>query len=230
MGDIITIAAPRGVLMLPVVGMLEYYRSQNGTIFLDRELYKKYWDDTDVDYLFIDLEPGVDRAGFKDKVRAAIAGTERAFIYTHEEYRVWVMRLIDQFFLMMYMQMVVAILVASIGLVNTMVISVAERRRELGIFRAIGGLRRQVVKMVLLEAIVISLIGFAASLITGVMNTYFLINTGAKVVAGFNLEMQYPYGIVAVAIPLVIILAILSSWLPARNASRLRVVEAIGYE
>lgn len=230
MGDKVTIRSPRGDLSLPVVGMLDYYRSENGTIFLERELYKQYWDDTDVDYIFIDVKPGVDRAAFKEKIQAAIAGIQQAFIYTHEEYKEWVTQLIDQLFLMMYMQMVVAVLVASIGLINTMLISVAERKREVGIFRAIGGLRRQVIKMVLLEAVAISMIGFATGIITGVMNAYFLVNTAAKVVAGFELKLMFPYTIAAISIPLVVIIAIISAWIPARRAAHLNVVEAIGYE
>lgn len=230
MGDQLTIRSPKGDIKLPVVGMLDYFRSENGTIFLERELYKQYWDDTDVDYVLIDLKPNVDRAAFKDKIQAAIAGTQQAFIYTHDEYKAWVTKLIDQLFLMMYMQMVVAVLVASIGLINTMLISVAERKREVGIFRAIGGLRRQVIKMVLLEAVAISLIGFAAGVITGAMNAYFLVNTAAKVVAGFDLRIVFPYTVAAVSIPLVVIVAIVSAWIPARRAAHLNVVDAIGYE
>ncbi|MFZ1700119.1 MAG: FtsX-like permease family protein [Pyrinomonadaceae bacterium] len=230
LGDKIPIRSPKGEIALPVVGMLDYYRSENGTIFMDRELYKQYWDDTDVDYVFINLKPGIDRQAFKNKVQAAIAGTQRAFIYTHEEYKAWVMQLIDQFFMLMYMQIVVAVLVAAIGLINTMLISVVERRREIGIFRAIGGLRSQVIKMVLLEAIAISVIGFAAGAVTGLMNSYFLIKTAARVVAGFDLPFHFPYLLVAGAIPSVIIVALFSAWLPARNAARLQVADAIGYE
>lgn len=230
MGDVLTIRSPSGDLKLPVVGMLDYYRSENGTIFIDRELYKRYWNDTDVDYVFIDLKPGVDRQAFKAKIEAAIAGTQRAFIYTHEEYKAWVTRLIDQFFMLMYIQMLVAILVAAIGLINTMLISVSERKRELGIFRAIGGLRRQIVKMVLLEALAISMIGFVTGAVTGWMNSYFLVRTASKVVAGFSLPLLYPYWLMLAAIPMVVVVALLSAWLPARNAARLEVAEAIGYE
>lgn len=229
-GDKVLLRSPKGELSLPVVGLVEYYRSENGTAFIDRELYKRYWEDTDVDYVFIDLKPGVDRQQFKEKIQAAIAGTQQAFIYTHEEYKAWVDRLIDQFFLLMYMQIVVAVIVAAIGLVNTMLISVAERQRELGIFRAVGGLRRQVVKMVLLEAMAISLIGFVAGAVTGAMNSYFLITTAAKVVAGFSLPYYYSYTLLAVSIPTVIVIAVLSAWFPARKAARLQVAEAIGYE
>lgn len=230
LGDKITVRSPKGELNLPVVGMLDYYRSENGTIFMERELYKRYWDDTDVDYVLIDLMAGVNRQEFKSRIQTAIARTQQAFIYTHAEYKSWVDRLMDQFFMLMYMQIVVAIIVAAIGLINTMLISVAERRRELGIFRAVGGLRVQVVKMVLLEAISISVIGFASGAVTGLMNSYFLIKTAARVVAGFDLPFHFPYLLLAASVPSVIIIALLSAWLPARNAARLQVADAIGYE
>ena len=230
LGDSLTIRSPKGDLALPIVGMLDYYRSEHGTIFLERALYRQYWDDPDVDYIFIDLKPGVDRQAFKAKAAAAIAGTRQAFIYTHEEYKQFAGGVIDRFFLLMYMQTIIAIVVAAIGLVNTMLISVAERKRELGIFRAIGGLRRQVVKMVLLEAAAISMVGFAAGAVTGLLNTYFLINTAAKVVAGFRLPFYFSFWLLGLAIPAVIAMAIISAWFPARNAARLEVADAIGYE
>lgn len=230
LGDVVTLDTPGGPMSLTVVGMLDYYRSEKGTVFFDRSLYKKYWGDSDVDYIFIDLKPGVDQKVLKQKIEDVLRGEQRAFIYTHEEYRHWVGVIVDQFFALMYVQMVVALFVAAIGLVNTMVISVAERRRELGIFRAIGGLRRQVSKMVILEAVAISIIGLFVGTIAGVVNAYFLVNTAARVVAGFTLPLVFPVSMVLVAIPLVIFIAIVSAWFPSRSASRLNVVEAIGYE
>ncbi len=230
LGDSIRLDTPGGSLYLPVVGMLDYYRSEVGTIFIDRSIYQKYWNDNDVDYILIDLKPGIDAYRFKQSILGVISSDQNAFVYTHDEFKLWVSRLIDQFFTLMYLQMVVAIFVASLGLMNTMIISVDERKRELGIFRAIGGLRRQVVKMVLIEAVAISMIGLAAGVITGIFNAYFLVYTAAKVVAGFRLQLIFPVSIVLIAIPMVIIVAILSAWLPARSASRLNVIEAIGYE
>ncbi len=230
MGDTMKLETPGGTLSLPVVGMLDYYQSEKGTIFLDRSLFKKYWRDTDVDYVFINLKPGVDRQAFKSSVQSVILGEQDAFIYTHEEYKVWISNIVDQYFALTYLQMVIAIFVAAIGLINTMVISVAERNREIGIFRSIGGLRRQVVKMVLLEAVAISLVGLMTGVIAGIFNTYFLVYTAAKVVAGFSIRMKFPISMVLAAVPFVILFAIISAWLPARKAARLNVVEAIGYE
>lgn len=230
MGDIVKIDSPNGTLGLPVVGMLSYSRSEKGTIFIDKSVFQKYWNDTDVDDILIDLKPGTDPVQFKQLVQAAIGGEQDAFIYTHDEFKKWVDGLIDQFFALFYLQMVIAIFVAALGLVNTMVISVDERRRELGIFRAIGGLRRQVMKMVLLEAVAISLIGLAAGAVTGLFNAYFLVHTAARVVAGFSVELIFPYTMVLTAVPFVIVVAVGAAFLPAMKAARTNVVEAVGYE
>lgn len=229
-GDTLELQTPSGTLLLPVVGSLEYYRSEKGTIFLDREVYKRYWQDTDVDYILMNLKPGVDRSEFKNKVYSSIPVGEKAFFYTHDEYKQWATRLIDQFFTLTYLQMVIAVIVAAIGLMNTMVISVAERRREIAVLRALGGFRQQILKMILLEAITISLIGLAAGIVAGLLDAYFLIQTAVKVVAGFNLPFKFPLLMIALALPLVILVALISAWLPARRAANLNVIESLGYE
>lgn len=230
LGDTLQLETPNGPLALPIVGTLEYYRSEKGTIFLDRRVYKKYWHDDNVDYILLNLAEGVDRAAFKNSVYSAMTGGQKAFVYTHEEYKQWVMRLIDSFFTLMYLQMVIAVVVAALGLMNTMIVSVAERKREIGIFRAIGGLRGQVSKMILLEAVSISLIGLGTGFLGGLFIAYFLVHTAAKTIAGFNLPFRFPLLMVLIAVPVVIIVSLFSAWLPARRGSRLAVIEAIGYE
>jgi|CXWL01.1.fsa_nt_gi putative ABC transport system permease protein len=230
LGDTVTLDTPTGPLSLEIVGMLDYYRSEKGTIFFDRTLYKKHWNDSNADYVFVDARDGADRAALKANIENVVRSQQKAFIYTHEEYKAWVSVIVDQFFSLMYVQMVVAVFVAALGLINTMFISVAERRRELGIFRAIGGLRRQVAKMVVLEAVAISLIGLVTGLISGLLNAYFLVNTAARIIAGFSLPLIFPMSMVLAAIPIVVLVAIISAWFPARSAARLNIVEAIGYE
>jgi putative ABC transport system permease protein len=228
-GDTITLNTPGGPLLLKIEGTVEYYRSEKGSVFLDRSLFVKYWGDTDADFVFLDLKPEADRSAVRTKIEGLL-GVESGFIYTHEEYRRWVAMIVDQFFALMYVQIVVAFFVAVLGLVNTMLISVAERSREIGVFRAIGGLRRQVLKMIVLEAVAVALIGLFTGVIAGLLNAYFLVNVATRVVGGFTLPLIFPVRMVASAVPLVILIAIFSAWFPARTASRLDVVEAIGYE
>jgi putative ABC transport system permease protein len=230
LGDQLRLETPTGPLVRPVVGLLEYYHSDKGTIFLDRELYKQFWQDDSVDYVMMNLQAGVDRQTFKSEVQRIVAGQQRAFIYTHEEYKQWVTKLIDQFFMMTYLQMIVAVFVAGLGLINTLVISVAERQRELGVFRAIGGLRRQVRRMILLEAASISLIGLVTGVLAGIFNAYFLVRTAAVMIAGFNLPFRFPVSLALITAPAVLIVGLLAAWWPARRATRLRVAEALACE
>lgn len=229
-GDQLSVGTPKGHLSRPVVGVVEFYYVEKGSVFMDRSLYKEYWGDNSVDLILLNLQPGVDRTWFKGEINSAMAGEQRAFIYTSEELKAWHAGLTDQFFTLTYLEMLIAIFVATMGLVNMLVVSVSERQRELGILRALGGLRSQVRKIVILEAVVISVVGFATGVIAGLFNAYFLVRTAARLIAGFNLRFEFPLKVVLVTLPIVIIVAIAAAWWTAQRAMRLRVVEAIGYE
>jgi putative ABC transport system permease protein len=230
LGDELRLMTPSGVLVRPVVGILEFYYVEKGTVFMSRELYKKYWGDSSVDLILLNLAPGIDKTAFKAEVNRAMAGEQRAFIYTSEEYKRWSERLTDQFFTLTYLEMLIAIFVAAMGLINMLVISVSERQRELGILRAIGGMRSQVRRIVLLEAASISLVGFATGVVAGLFNAYFLVRTAARIIAGFNMRFEFPLRVVLVTLPLVLLVALAAAWWTAQRALRLPVVEAIGYE
>ena len=230
LGDQLRLETPTGPLVRPVVGILEFYFVEKGTVFMDRELYKKYWGDNSVDLILLNLDPGIDRSSFKAEISRAMKGEQRAFIYTSEEYKQWSARLTDQFFTLTYLEMLIAIFVAAMGLINMLVISVSERQRELGILRALGGLRSQVRKIVLLEAASISLVGFATGVVAGLFNAYFLVRTAARIIAGFNLRFQFPLNVVLATLPVVLLVALAAAWWTAQRALRLSVVEAIGYE
>lgn len=229
-GDQLSLETPKGLLTRPVVGVVEFYYVEKGSVFMDRALYKQYWGDNAVDLILLNLQPGVDRAWFKGEINRAMAGEQRAFIYTSEELKAWSARLTDQFFTLTYLEMLIAIFVATMGLVNMLVVSVSERQRELGILRALGGLRSQVRKIVILEAVAISVVGFATGVIAGLFNAYFLVRTAARLIAGFSLRFEFPLTVVLLTFPVVLIVAIAAAWWTAQRAMRLRVVEAIGYE
>ncbi len=216
LGDQLRLETPAGPLVRPVVGILEFYYVEKGTVFMDRELYKKYWGDNAVDLMLLNLEPGVDRLAFKTEINRVMAGEQRAFIYTSEEYKEWSSRLTDQFFTLTYLEMLIAIFVAAMGLINMLVISVSERQREMGILRAIGGLRGQVRKIVLLEAASIALLGFATGVIAGVFNAYFLVRTAARIIAGFNLRFEFPLSVVLATLPVVLLVSLAAAWAPCR--------------
>ena len=229
-GDVLRLNSPTGPFEKPIVGIIEDYTSEKGAVFLDRSLTRRYWNDDSVDILDVNLNDNVDRNEFKALLQRTIKDDHRAFVYTNEEYKRWVINLIDGFFVLNYMQMAIAVLVATLGIVNTLIISVAERKREIGVLRALGGLRRQVRRMILLEAAAIAVIGVAAGAIAGIFNTYFLVRTAASMIGGYTIPFRFPFVLVLVTLPIVTLIALAAGWWPARRAVNLRVVDAIGYE
>jgi putative ABC transport system permease protein len=193
-------------------------------------LYKQYWRDAAIDIIDINLLPGVDRAAFKQQLQRALKGEQRAFIYTQEEWRANIMKLLDGFFVMTYMQMLVAIFTAAVGIVNALVISTAERKRELGVIRALGGERGQIRKLILLEAVTIAVIGVVTGVLAGMCNTYFLVRTAAAMIGGFTIPFTVPFGLIVISLPIIVLIALGAAWWPARRTMNLKVVEAIGYE
>ncbi|MBI3949204.1 MAG: FtsX-like permease family protein [Acidobacteria bacterium] len=229
-GDRLQLNTPTGLFDQPILGLVEDYSSEKGVVYLDRVLYKQYWRDNAVDFVDVNLKPGVERVAAKREIERLIVGEQRAFVYTNEEYKNWVLSLINQFFTLNYIQMVVAMLVAVIGIVNTLIISVSERRREIGVLRAIGSERRQVRKMVLLEAAAMAIIGVIMGAVGGVLSTYFLVRIAAVLYAGFTIPFTFPLSLIVMTLPLVVVIALVAAWWPARRAVQLNVVEAIGYE
>lgn len=229
-GSDVTLESPTGPLVRPVVGFLDDYRSEKGTIFMDRALYKQYWGDDAVDFINVDLKPGVDQAAVKSEIEKLTAGSFHAFVYTNAEFKRWISSLVDQFFTLNYMQLVVAVAIAILGIVNTLLISVSERRREIGIVRAIGGLRSQIRKLVLLEAVAVAVVGVIVGSIAGILNTLFMSHAVSVVLVGYTVPFYFPWEFVLASVPVVTAVSLAAGWWPARNAARMQVIEAIGYE
>jgi putative ABC transport system permease protein len=229
-GDRVHLDTPTGPLVLPILGIVEDYRSDKGTIFMDRALYKHYWDDDAVDFIDVELKPGQDPNVVKREVQAVTNGKEHALVYTKLEFKGWIDTLVDKFFMLNYMQLVVAVIVAVAGIANTLVISVAERHREFGIIRSIGGYRAQIRKMVMLEALSIAVVGVFVGAIAALFNTEFLSRTVSTVLAGYDVPFYFPWLLILETLPAVIGVSLLAGWIPARHAMQASVIEAIGYE
>jgi putative ABC transport system permease protein len=137
---------------------------------------------------------------------------------------------IDAFYGLVQVTVLLALAVAVLGIVTSLLISVAERRREIGILKSLGALGSQIARSVALEGIVLSLVGLALAIPLGDLMARFMETTVVDLLAGWRMPHAWPASLflgLAVALPLV---SVAAAWLPARQAARLGVSEAIGYE
>ena len=126
----------------------------------------------------------------------------------------------------LYVLLGLSVIVSLFGVINTLVLSVFERTRELGMLRAIGMTRRQVRRMVRHESVVTALIGAALGIGVGI----FLAALATKALSSYGIVFALPYGALTAFVVVAIAAGMLAAVLPARRASRLNVLEALQYE
>jgi len=127
---------------------------------------------------------------------------------------------------MIYVLLALAVVVSLVGIVVTLILSIYERTRELGMLRSIGMSRRQVRRMIRYEAVITAVLGAIAGLILGVIFA-FLIGIPLE---GDGFALSYPIPILAMIVVITAFAGVLAAIYPARKASKLDVLEAVSYE
>jgi len=122
----------------------------------------------------------------------------------------------------------ISLIVGGIGIMNIMLVSVTERTREIGLRKALGATRRQVLNQFLFEAIALTLVGGIIGLFIGTMFSY-LISIVIRLL-DYNWDFVISISSVLVAIGISIIIGIIFGYYPAKRASDLSPIEALRYE
>ena len=129
-----------------------------------------------------------------------------------------------------YTQEALVAVVAVLGMLMALLISVLQRRRELGLLRALGATRAQVVRSVVAEAVLMAAIGLALGLLTGLPLEWYTVRILLVEESGFLCPLVFPGTIVAVVAGLCMAGALATGLGPALHAARLGIPEAVAYE
>jgi putative ABC transport system permease protein len=156
----------------------------------------------------------------------ALAAFPDAKAQTHAEYVKAQSSFINTMLNLLYVLLALSVIVSLFGMVNTLVLSVFERTRELGMLRAVGMTRRQVRRMVRHESVITALIGAALGLPLGIM----LAAAVTHAVGKYGVTFSLPVASLVIFTVAAMVAGILAAIAPARRASRLNVLEALQYE
>ena len=228
--DSIELITPSGPAKFKVLAIYIDYSSDIGSVLIDRALYKKYWRDELVDAFDLWLEPGADLPALVERIKNDYGERYQLFISTHRELKDAVVRIMEQSFVVNYAVEIVAIVVAIFSVINTMLASVLDRTREIGVLRAIGATQAQVRRVIVLEAASMGLIGGVLGLFAGSVMAYHHVVYNTKLLTGWTFQFYYPYGIAAFSVFAAVLLCGLAGWGPAKQAASTPIVTAIGYE
>jgi putative ABC transport system permease protein len=174
-------------------------------------------------YAFIDMRGGVTPANTRT-LEAALAGFPDAKVQTKARFKKNQLTGLNLLLNLLYVLLSLSIVVSLFGIVNTLVLTVFERTRELGMLRAVGMTRRQVRRMIRHESVITALLGAVFGIPLGIVLA--LLVGGAIKYAVFTV----PVGTLVVFVVAAIIAGLVASIFPARRAARLNVLAALQYE
>jgi putative ABC transport system permease protein len=226
-GDFITVPSPSGLVRCGVVAVVVDYLYDSGTISMDIHTFQRHWGDKLADHFSVRVEPGADIAKVKEALLLQLGTDRKLFVLPVSEFKQEIRKAMNQTFVFNYALSVLTMAIAGFGIIITLLASVLERTREIGILRSLGMLRSQVSAVVLLESVLMGtaggILGCGAGLITGRLTL-----EGAK----YSSAVEYfvPAGSIVWALFMAAGLAALAGIYPARRAAKTNVVEALTYE
>jgi putative ABC transport system permease protein len=230
LGDVLDVPTPAGMVRLPIAGVVVDYSDQQGTILMDRTTFIKYWNDDSVNVLRVYLKPGAQVADVRQRIVDAYAGRRQVFVFTNSELKSYILKITDQWFGLASVQIAVAVLVAILGIVNTLTVSITDRRRELGVLRAVGGLQAQIRRTIWIEALSIATLGLVLGFLLGAVNLYYILQIVRHDIAGTRLDYEFPYSTALALVPTMLVSAFIAAVWPAESAAHGSLVDALEYE
>jgi putative ABC transport system permease protein len=227
LGSPITVIVPSGArLQLKVRGIFDPPAggSPFGTVTFSSATFDRVYDSPRNLYTFIQMGGGDTEQN--TKALEASLGEEfpNAKVQTRDEFVDNQIAGLNQILNILYVLLALSVIVSLFGIVNTLVLTVFERTRELGMLRAIGMTRRQVRRMIRHESVITALIGGTLGIILGVV-------LGALLIARVEfIEFSLPTTQIIIFAILTIVVGIVAAIFPARRAARLNPLEALQYE
>ena len=218
--------AKDGVRRLEVVGIFaaEDAQALSTNFIISTDTYAKLFAERMDATLFIKSAKGVATERVEKALTTALDDFPTAEVRDQAEAVDGRMLTVDQVLGLVTVLLMFTVLIALLGITNTLVLSIVERTREIGLLRAVGMSRRQLSAMVRGEAVLVAALGLVVALVLGGV-------TGAAAVhavaGGADVSLQVPYAQLAVAVTAAIITGLVAGPLPARRAARLDVLTAI---
>ena len=209
-----------------VAGIWRDYARQQGSIAIEIATYRHLTGDEGVNDLGLFLDASTDPQALMPVIRDLL-GAEVTEMILPDELRGMILEIFDRTFLVTYLMEAVAVMIGLFGISTSFAALATSRRKELGILRHLGLLRRQVAQLLALEAGLIALVGVLVGLATGGAMALILIKVINPQSFHWSMEVQWPWGLLLTFSLAMILLSALAAALAGRQAMRQEAVLAV---
>jgi len=229
-GDEVTLHPPGQTVRLRIAGVYYDYTTEGGLAVMDRSLFQRLWRDPWLTSIVIYLSPGADPQAVRQEILRRLPTREELVVFSNRELKARILEIFDQTFAITYALEVVALVVAALGILNTLIASVLERTREIGVLRSVGFTRGGIQRTILWEAAFMGTLANLLGALSGVALSLILIYVINKQSFGWTIQFTFPARLIAEYAVLTLVASLAAGCFPAWRASRLPIAEAVRYE
>ncbi len=192
-GDTVELMTPRGMQSFVVYDIFSSYSTTSGFVYLDRKWLKKYWGLDDSTQFGVYLKKGSDVAAFISRIKKILQPRFSLAITNNAELREQVLAIFDRTFAITYAIELISIIVSLIGVINTLLALVIERKREISILRYLGGSWGQIRAKLVLSAGIVGVTGILLGGMMGPLMSIIFIEVINKVSFGWEIHFHIPF-------------------------------------
>ncbi|MGB0910540.1 MAG: FtsX-like permease family protein [Nitrospirales bacterium] len=229
-GDLMRLGTPKGVKELPVLGRFYDYATDGGKVVMDQSLYQDFWSDQDSSVLAVYLKTGTDLIQVRSRIEEALGARQPVTTISNGELRAEILEIFDRTFRVTYVLELIALCVAVLGIVNTLITAILERQRELATLRALGASATQIQKLVFWESGYLAMLGAILGVAGGLMLSVLLVKVINKQSFGWTIQLMIPSMTIVEAVCVAVIAGLLAGFIPARWAAKQPIAEGLRYE
>jgi putative ABC transport system permease protein len=228
-GDQLLLKTRLGETPFTVAAVIVDFSNQGQVIYGSWRDMEHYFRLNGANTLLVKVATGFSPDQVGDEIDARFGESERLVVLSNETLLGRISTLMQQAFQMFDVLALIAMLVGFMGITNTLTMNVMERTQEIGMLRAVGMTRGQVVRMILSEAALMGLIGGAMGLVFGMLLSRLFLSAMTNM-SGYSLTYVLPLENILLALLIAFLTSQVAAFLPTARAARTRILEAIQYE
>jgi len=228
-GHTVRLKTRRGLRDLTIGAVVVDYYNRGLVLQGSRKDMRRYFGLNDVSAFLVRTKPGLNVAIVQQRIDDLYGGRRHLTIESNSALKARAMSLLGQTNSVFDVLALIAVIVAALGIVNTLTMNVLERTQEIGMLRSVGMTRRQVARMILAEAGMMGLVGAVFGLLGGLVLTATILRA-INVSTSYELDFVWPVRSILVSLFIALVVSQLAAVWPARRASSMPIVAAIQFE
>ena len=229
-GEQLPLKTPGGIEQFPVKGVFYDYATDGGKVVMDQGLFTEIWGEKNSTVFAVYLKKDQALSAVRREIEEMLESERPIVTISNGELKREILGIFDRTFRVTYVLELIALSVAVLGIMNTLLTAILERRRELATLRALGASGRQIQGLIVWESLYLAGLGAGVGIVVGMALSVVLIKVINKQSFGWTIQFTLAWETVGMALLVALAAALIGAWAPARWASHQTIAEDLRYE